>query len=82
MAVHDAAIRAEFLYCSLMVGVKGKRYAVLETLAQLLQSAHEAIEVRAIQERLKSVPKDLMLEAGKWLALDELDPKLAGLFRS
>jgi serine/threonine protein kinase len=82
VAVHDPEIRAELLYCILVVGVKGKRYAVLETLAQLLQAAREAIELKAIQNRLKTVPKDVLLEAGKWLALDELDSKLAGFFRS
>ncbi len=82
VAVKDPLIRAELLCGNLIIGVKGKRYAVLETLAQLLQSVREAIEVKTIQGRLMDVPKELRLEAGRWLELDELDPKLGSMFRS
>jgi hypothetical protein len=82
MAVHDPAIRAELLYCNLVLGVNGKRYAALETLAQLLQSARECSEVKAILERLSAVSMGMRQEAGRWLELDEIDPKLAALFRS
>jgi len=82
VSVHDPSIRAELLYCNLIIGVKSKRYGVLEALAQLLQSARDPFEVKAIQDRLKNVDQTVRLEAGRWLDLGELDPKLAALFRS
>jgi serine/threonine protein kinase len=82
VAIKDAPIRADLIYCNLIIGVTGKRYAVLEALAQLLQSAREAFEVKAIQDRLWSVSKEIRLEAGGWLELDEVDPKVAVLFRA
>jgi hypothetical protein len=81
IAIEDAEIRAELLYCNLIVGVSRKRYVVLEALAQLLQSVRNAADIKAIQDRLKDVNLVLRLEAGKWLELDEIDPKLASLFQ-
>ena len=81
VAVDDPAIRAELLFCNLIIGVKSKRYGVLEALAQLLQSARAPFEVKAIQERFKNLDPKVRLEAGRWLELDEIDPKLAVLFQ-
>lgn len=82
LAITDPPSRAELLYCNLIIGVRSKRYAVLEVLAQLFQSSRGAVEVKAIQDRLMHVSKEVRLEAGRWLALDELDPKVAALFRA
>ena len=82
MAIKDPPSRADLLFCNLTIGVTGKRYAVLEALAQLLQSAREPVEVKAIQDRLSNVSKETRLQAGEWLDLDEIDPKLAALFRT
>lgn len=81
MALNDPTIRADLLYCNLIVGVSRKRYAVLEALAQLLQSVRDPADVKAVQDRLKDVDTALRVEAGKWLELDEIEPKLASLFQ-
>lgn len=82
IAINDPEIRAELLYCTLVVGVSRRRYPVLEALAQLLQSIRNAADIKAILERLNGVDLALRIEAGKWLELQEIDPKLASLFQS
>jgi serine/threonine protein kinase len=81
VAINDSEIRAELLYCNLIVGVFRRRYSVLEALAHLLQSIRNHADIKAIFERLNSVDLALRIEAGKWLELQEMDPKLASLFQ-
>jgi hypothetical protein len=82
IALLGPQVRAELVFCTLLIGTKRHRHGVLEILSQLLQSVGDPLEVRAIQDRLKDVPKERRLEAGQLLQLDELDTKIADLFRA
>lgn len=82
IAVPDATVRAELMACLVLIGVEGKRYAALETLAQLLQSHRDQLEIRTICDRLTKIPAKIRQEAGRRLELDELDKALAAVFRA
>ena len=57
---------------------KGQAVAGLVSSVKMVFRSESCLSVK---ER-NSKPKDVRLEAGRWLELDELDPNLAPLFRS
>jgi serine/threonine protein kinase len=78
----DAKAKAELFKCVLILGVKFKRYALLEILAHLIQAASSEADQHELESSLRTVPQETRLEAGKWLELADINPQIAGLFRT
>lgn len=82
MVLPDAKTRAELFKCVVILGVKFKRYALLEILAHLIQAASSEADQHELESSLKTVPPETRVEAGRWLELDDINPQIAALFRA
>jgi eukaryotic-like serine/threonine-protein kinase len=81
MVVSDPIVKADLVFCLLVIGVKRKRQSVLEILSQILQSTMDSPEKAAVIARLRDTPEPLRQNAGQLLEKDNMDRDIADLFK-